>query len=180
MEENKNIEDMIKVSEEVEKKSNEEFKEKFNEMFQKDVNQLVESQAEELERIMKKGVEPEKFFAVGGKNVSPNTKFAPISSLDWQDYMLTNNGFEKKTKTTEWTPAPEDEEDLSVYSEDVLTLEEAIEAVAKEEGLTVEEVKAHVHKFQRDLYKKYAKKKVDKVKVKNKKKQIKKSKKKNR
>ncbi|UUV47040.1 hypothetical protein [Bacillus phage vB_BanS-Thrax5] len=180
MEDNKRIEDMINVSEEVEKKSNEEFKVKFNEMFQKDVNQLVESQAEELEKIMKKGVEPEKFFAIGGKNISPNTKFAPISSLDWQDYTLTNSGFEKKNKATEWTPAPEDQEDLSLYSDDFLTLEEAIEAVAKEEGLTVEEVKAHVHKFQRDLYKKYTKKKVDKVKAKSKKKQAKKSKKKNR
>lgn len=180
MKENKNIEDMIKVSEEVEKKSNEEFKEKFNEMFQKDVNQLVKSQAEELEKIMEKGVDPQRFCEVGGKNVSPNTKFASISSLDWQNYTLTNAGLEKKNKVTEWTPAPEDEEDLSVYSDDALTLEEAIEAVAKEEGLTVEEVKAHVHKFQRDLYKKYTKKKVDKVKAKNKKKQIKKSKKKNR
>ncbi|AZU98870.1 hypothetical protein pW2_31 [Bacillus phage pW2] len=181
MEENKRIEDMIKVSEEVEKKSNEEFKAKFEEMFQKDVNQLVESQAEELEKIMKKGVDPQRFCEVGGKNVSPNTNFSPISSLDWQDYTLTNKGFvtkvEKKNKATEFIPV---EEDLSVYSEDVLTLEEAIEAVAKEEGLTVEEVKAHVHKFQRDLYKKYTKKKVDKVKAKSKKKQAKKSKKKNR
>ncbi|UGO50739.1 hypothetical protein PQE68_gp148 [Bacillus phage vB_BanS_Sophrita] len=101
--------------------------------------------------------------ATGGRGIFPNSKL--IKELN-----------EEAVKV--WTP--KDEEDLSVYSDDVLTLEEAIEAVAKEEGLTVEEVKAHVHKFQRDLYKKYTKKKVDKVKAKSKKKQIKKSKKKNR
>lgn len=85
--------------------------------------------------------------------------------------MEQNNNF------TNWTPAPED---LSVYTDDVLTMEEAIEAVAKEEGLTVEEVKAHVHKFQRDLYKQYTKKKVSKTKARAKRKQAKKSKRKNR
>jgi len=65
-------------------------------------------------------------------------------------------------------------------SDDALTLEEAIEAVAKEEGLTVEEVKKHLHKFQRDLYKQYTKKKVNKTKARAKKKEAKKSKKKNR
>lgn len=178
MEQNKNLEDMIKMSEEVEKKSIKEFQEKFNDMFQKDVNQLVEEQAERMQEIMEKGVSPEKFFSVAGETVKVSgDTFKAVESLDWRDYMLTNNGFEKKNKATEFTPA---EEDLSVYSDDVLTLEEAIEAVAKEEGLTVEEVKAHVHKFQRDLYKKYTKKKVDKIKAKSKKKQIKKSKKKNR
>ncbi|UUV46261.1 hypothetical protein [Bacillus phage vB_BanS-Thrax2] len=60
------------------------------------------------------------------------------------------------------------------------TLEEAIEEVAKAEGLTVEEVKQHLHKFQRDLYKQYTKKKVNKTKAKAKRKQSKKSRKKNR
>lgn len=65
-------------------------------------------------------------------------------------------------------------------NEEVQTLEEAIEEVARENGLTVEEVKEYLHKFQRDLYKKYTKKKVDKTKAKAKKKQAKKSKKRNR
>ncbi|QIW89815.1 hypothetical protein PQE71_gp133 [Bacillus phage Izhevsk] len=78
-------------------------------------------------------------------------------------------------KGFESTPIPE-EFDKS----EVQTLEEAIEEVARENGLTVEEVKEYLHKFQRDLYKKYTKKKVDKTKAKAKKKQAKKSKKRNR
>ncbi|UGO51005.1 hypothetical protein PQE70_gp152 [Bacillus phage vB_BanS_Nate] len=107
---------------------------------------------------------------VGGRGVFPNSKLIKE---------ITEEAVKIWTPTN-FTPAPEDEEDLSVYSEDVLTLEEAIEAVAKEEGLTVEEVKQHLHKFQRDLYKQYTKKKVNKTKAKSKRKQAKKSRKKNR
>lgn len=73
------------------------------------------------------------------------------------------------------TPLPEDFD-----KSDAQTLEEAIEEVAKAEGLTVEEVKQHLHKFQRDLYKQYTKKKVNKTKARAKRKQAKKSRKKNR
>uniref|UniRef100_A0AB39C743 Uncharacterized protein n=1 Tax=Bacillus phage KoopaTroopa TaxID=3234046 RepID=A0AB39C743_9CAUD len=113
-------------------------------------------------------MEKKAIVSVGGKGIFPNSELI---------------GKFHEEKLTMWTPAPEDVKNLASeipQNEEVQTLEEAIEEVARENGLTVEEVKEYLHKFQRDLYKKYTKKKVDKTKAKAKRKQAKKSKKKNR
>ncbi|UGO46202.1 hypothetical protein PQE74_gp119 [Bacillus phage vB_BanS_Chewbecca] len=103
--------------------------------------------------------------AYGGRGVFPNSE-------------LVGKLREETLKV--WTPETKNLASEIPQDEEVQTLEEAIEEVARENGLTVEEVKEYLHKFQRDLYKKYTKKKVDKTKAKAKRKQAKKSKKKNR
>ncbi|AGI11865.1 hypothetical protein X915_gp154 [Bacillus phage vB_BanS-Tsamsa] len=110
-------------------------------------------------------MEKQAIVSVGSKGIFPNSELL--------------EKFHNETLKT-WTPEVKNLASEIPQNDEIQTLEEAIEEVARENGLTVEEVKEYLHKFQRDLYKKYTKKKVDKTKAKAKKKQAKKSKKRNR